>query len=148
MPLKWAQVTTSCNLGFAQDPSCREAKTPMPQGQWTLPPDESEGSEGDIAIHGGWLEGLGKAQIRSHHLFDLGQEQCGVCHSLFGTAFHRLGFFRRGRLLGRVRLGRRFRSEGRGLREGLLGRLVDHDFPASFRIPPSVWSKARLHSFW
>src|SRR5436305_728048 len=40
IPFKWAQVTASCYLGFAQNRGNQEATTRMPRGQCTLPADE------------------------------------------------------------------------------------------------------------
>ena len=41
IPFKWAQVTASCYLGFAQNRGNHEAATRMPRGQCTLPADEA-----------------------------------------------------------------------------------------------------------
>src|SRR5206468_9614979 len=41
IPFKWAQVTASCYLGFAENRGNQEAATRMPRGQCSLPADES-----------------------------------------------------------------------------------------------------------
>src|SRR3954454_19769995 len=41
IPFKWAQVTASCYLGFAQNRGNQEAMTRMPRGQCTLPADDA-----------------------------------------------------------------------------------------------------------
>jgi hypothetical protein len=41
IPFKWAQVTASCYLGFAENRGNQEAATRMPRGQCTLPADEA-----------------------------------------------------------------------------------------------------------
>src|SRR3954453_24179583 len=41
IPFKWAQVTASCYLGFAENRGNQEAATRMPRGQCTLPADET-----------------------------------------------------------------------------------------------------------